>query len=182
MLSSLGEAVTRSAEAFVKHTSSEPQLECRKVGPRAGGSRLGDPPPVSEPGFLNTGGILVYSVGSEGLELSQQLPGPGKQVMAVFHAIKLFRGVKGQASGIHAKGRKKNEIPNDLVVKEEQLKFEPDQTVTARWRYQTEILEGREENAWSRASCLFRDNTAIVRNQFDRAQAVISSSFRGTVE
>lgn len=43
-------AVTRSAEAFVKHTSSEPQLECRKVGPRAGGSRLGDPPPVSEPG------------------------------------------------------------------------------------------------------------------------------------
>ena len=32
-------------------------------------------------GFLNTGGILVYSVGSEGLELSQQLPGPGKQVM-----------------------------------------------------------------------------------------------------
>lgn len=32
-------------------------------------------------GFLNTGGILVYSVESEGLELSQQLPGPGKQVM-----------------------------------------------------------------------------------------------------
>lgn len=43
-------AVTRSAEAFVKHTSSEPQLEYLKVGPRAGGSRLGDPPPVSEPG------------------------------------------------------------------------------------------------------------------------------------
>lgn len=43
-------AVTRSAEAFVRHTTSEPQLECRKVGPRAGGSRLGDPPPVSEPG------------------------------------------------------------------------------------------------------------------------------------
>ena len=42
-------AVTRSAEAFVRHTTSEPQLECRKVGPRAGGFRLGDPPPVSEP-------------------------------------------------------------------------------------------------------------------------------------
>ena len=28
-------AVTRSAEAFVRHTTSEPQLECRKVGPRA---------------------------------------------------------------------------------------------------------------------------------------------------
>ncbi|KAI4554745.1 hypothetical protein MJG53_020044, partial [Ovis ammon polii x Ovis aries] len=34
-------------------------------------------------GFLNTGGILVYSVESEGLELSQQLPGPGKQVMEI---------------------------------------------------------------------------------------------------
>lgn len=40
-------------------------------------------------------------------------------------------------------------------------------------------LEGRENNPRSRAPWLFWDNTAIVRKQFDRAQAVSRSSLQG---
>ena len=40
-------------------------------------------------------------------------------------------------------------------------------------------LEGREKNVCSRAPCLFWGHTAIVRKQFDRAQAVSCSSLQG---